>query len=365
MVIYSNRDKFRTYLNKFKFERQAWLKHDQRVRKPNRNPHLSTCADEFNTIVQSCRKLGLRKILRTEKGTIKKNRISNACGSYDVQVVKNSKNNVLKGFIVTVIFGSSIWVFKYGYIAAKDTNMTGHRAYNEFLKICKELNIDLEKYALDKEQGLKEKNKIESPIIRNFKQEEEIQHVNHLDLNAAWPSNITKIYPELEPAYAKLGKDAKNCLNGFLQSSYINYKYANLAKIGINGCNNQIRDFIQKLYKNNFGLIGINTDGIWYYDKLGQNRLYHDENEGHGMHKWKNDHIDCTFYASDDGQYYFIENGKFNVRARGYYTYEAIKPREEWTKEDYFKAIYSACDIDYYEDREFLVVRSYYEETRD
>ena len=109
MVIYSNREKFKKYLSQFRFEKQAWLKHDQRVRKPNRNPHLAVCVDEFNTIVQSCRKLCLRKILRTPKGTIKKNRISNACGSYDVQPIYNSsKENVLKGFIVTVIFGCCV-----------------------------------------------------------------------------------------------------------------------------------------------------------------------------------------------------------------------------------------------------------------
>lgn len=362
MVIYSNRDRFKNYLFKYKYEKQEIFKPDQRVRKPNRNPHLSVCSDEFNTIVQSCRKLKLLPIVRTPSGSIKKNRVDLATGSYDVQVIRNSKNNVLKGFIVTIILGRKIWVFKYGYIAAKGSNMTGHKAYNEFLDTCKDLGIDIEKYALPEEEALKYKNQIESPMIMNFQQNKEIPHVNHIDLNAAWPSAICEKYPELEPVYSKLTKDAKNCLNGYLQSKYISYKYAKLAMTGVNGCNVNIRRLWKALHEQDFGICGINTDGIWYYDKLNQNRLYHDKNEGSGFHKWKHDYTDCIWYASSDGQYYFeTPEGKFEVRARGYYTYEAIKPREEWTKEDYFKAIMTLCDIYYDEDSQMLIVRSGYE----
>ena len=108
MVIYSKREAFKKYLYKCKYEKQEIFKPDQRVRRPNRNPHLSICSDEFNTIVQSCRKLKLLPIIRTPSGSIKKNRIDLATGSYDVQVIRNSKNNVLKGFIVTIIFGRKI-----------------------------------------------------------------------------------------------------------------------------------------------------------------------------------------------------------------------------------------------------------------
>lgn len=354
--VYKNRDVFRNYLNRFPHTDQKWCKPDKKVKHPYIQPHLHIATDEFNTITQSCKAMNFVKIIRTEKGTIKKNRIIMTGGAYDIQVIQNSKNNVLKGFIITIILGRTIWILKYGYIAAKDSNMTGIKAFKEFSKIANEFNIDLEKYALDKELAIKEKEKIEKPMIINFKKHQELEHINHLDFNAAWPSSICDKFPELEPVYQKLSKDAKNCVNGFFQSKYIDYKYARLAKTGINGCNKRIKAMWNKLNDDNFEVCGINTDGIWYYDTLGQNRVYHDKDEGEGLHKWKNDYIDCKWFATSNGQYYFITpDGKFHAKARGYYTYEAIKPRDEWNKEDYFKAMFTMCNILYLDDQQLLI----------
>ena len=170
-----------------------------------------------------------------------------------------------------------------------------------------------------------------------------------MDFNAAWPSEICKHYPELKQVFLPLSKEARNAAIGYMQSKYINYKYANLAKIAINGCAYLMKVYYGRLISQGFEVLGINTDGIWYRDKTEQNRLYHDDNEGFGFGKWKNDHIDCEWYAYSDGQYYFIEKGKMNVKARGYYSYESVKAREEWNEEDFFKAMSTKIDIQFYE----------------
>ena len=264
---------------------------------------------------------------------------------------------------MTIIIGRMIWVFKHGKLKASDkTNMTGIRAYKMFLKRCREEGIDMEKYALSKEEGLKVKKTIESPLIFNTYKAKTFYHVNHLDFNSAWPSSVIAKYPELEPVYAKLNKDAKNVFNGYAQSEYSNYKFALIAQAGINGCNAIIRDYIwNRLPQAGFEVLGVNTDGIWYRDKTGQGRVYHDENEGEGFGKWKTDYVDCEWYATSDGQYFFITpDGKFHARARGDYLYSYAKPYEDWdSEEDYFKAIKTRCAVLYDHTTKHLYIRRF------
>ena len=73
-----NDTQFIKYLSKFKSETQPRLKPDQRVRKPNWFPSMINSMDQFNFIVDTCEKLKYGPIIRTEKGTIKKNLLSNA-----------------------------------------------------------------------------------------------------------------------------------------------------------------------------------------------------------------------------------------------------------------------------------------------
>lgn len=136
-----------------------------------------------------------------------------------------------------------------------------------------------------------------------------------------------------------------------MQSEHINYSLANLSKIGINGCNRYIKELMFKLACNGNRILGVNTDGIWY-----TGNIYHDENEGTELGQWKNDYTNCTWYAISDGCYYFIHEGKFNVRARGFYSYENYKDRDEWDKEDFFKAMLTQTNIMFTEEEGFICV---------
>ena len=354
MLNIRNKSQFNKYLiDHFSYETsETCMGHDRYVKNPNRRPKLRESMDEFNMLYQTCRKLKLFKLVRSKSGAIKKNP-NHFMGAYDVQVIKNSQNNVFKGIILTITIMYNTFVFKYGYLkASENTNMTGIKAFEKFKTICKKEGIDLSKYEIDSTQGWKEKAKIESPLIECRIVNEELENVHHLDLNSAWPSALCRAYPELLPVFEQMDKDSKNCTIGFFQSKYCNYKYAHLAKVAINDTNKEMYRILRNMHKQNFLVIACNTDGIWYKDKTDQNRLYHDDFEGKGLSKWKHDYTNCRFYAYNyKGIYYFYTpDGKFNVRARGYYSYEAIKPREEWNQEDFFKAVTSRVDIGFDEE---------------
>ena len=160
---------------------------------------------------------------------------------------------------------------------------------------------------------------------------------------------MAKAHPELKNSlqtlYNKKGKFYPSVALGYCQSKYCNYRWANLAKEGINGTNKVIKSLCTKLRFQDFEIVGINTDGIWYMDAKKENRLYHDENEGKGFGKWKHDHIDCEFMAYSSGQYWYRENGKFTPVARGSYGYELLKPRDQWDEHDFDKAMYTMIQI--------------------
>ena len=296
------------------------------------------------------------KIVRTEKGCIAKN-IVNAAGCYDVQVVKNSANNVIRGIIITVLLRSHIWVIKCGRLTnARDNTMSGAKAFKILKEELLKDGIDLKNY--EEKDGKEYKAKIETfPIVNTFLKKE-FEHVNHIDLNLAWPSALCRAMPEFEKTFSRLNKKILNSALGFCQSRFCGYKLSKLPMIGINDTNKVIGELTDKLVDEDFIVIGYNTDGIWYKDAKEQGRLYHDENEGKGLHHWKHDYIDVLFYAYSDGQYYIIKNGRIEYKLRGYYQYENIKPREEWTTvEDFFNAIKSAVEV-YWDDERGLVVRS-------
>lgn len=339
----------------YKGQHFEFLKYDQYVRNPKIINHIVENKDTINNLYLLLKNSKLATILRNPKGSIARHNIHHAAGAWDVQEIYTAKN-VFKGIIITVIVKGYVFVFKCGTFSFNNNQLSGYKCFAKFATACKNNNVDLQKYATD--DGLAVKAKIESPIIQMWQTLQVLDNVHHIDLNQAWPSQVCAVYPEFKPVFAELRQKDKLIADialGFCQSEHINYKYAELAKIGINGCNKQIKSILEKLIENDFEIIGINTDGIWYKDKTSQNRLYHDEDEGTGLGQWKTDHKNCTFCAYSDGQYWFEENGKFNVRARGYYSYEQIKPRENWNREDFDKAMYTQVVINWNRDEGFII----------
>ena len=316
-----------------------FLEYDQFVKKPNCISRILDNIDKINELYQLLLSSDFEPILRNDCNSIIKHNIHHAGGAYDVRLV-NADNGALKGVIITVIVHGEVFVYKCGNFRVKDSEMSGIRAYRIFGKLCRKHGINLTKYEI--ENGEIVKQNIESPYIRMFVKYKRLNHVNHLDFNSAWGAGFCKDFPEFTPIIEELRQKDKlipNMALGYCQSKYIDYKHANFAQSGINNCNRAIDELIEKLENDGFQIVGLNTDGIWYRDIFGQQRLYHDENEGTALGQWKNDHKDCEFMAYSDGQYWFIEDGKFTPRARGYYSYEQLKPREEWNEYDFDKAM--------------------------
>lgn len=333
----------------------GFLKYNQCIKNPVIWNHLIDNVEGFNQLYRLLYNSNLAKIERTPSGGIKKYNINHAIGAWDCEE-KYNKKGILKGVFLTVIIKNTVFVFKVGNFRSKDGELSGYKTFAEFSKICKNENIDLESYAIN--NGEEIKKQIESPIIRNYYLHEEISHVNHIDLNQAWPSSLCEVYPEFKPVIHKLrakGKLYSDIAMGFMQSEYIGYRYAHLAKIGINGCNKKIRELRAKLLEQGFDVIGVNTDGIYYKDNTNQNRLYHDDNEGIELGQWKHDYVDFTFYAHSDGQYYLEKDGKYKIKARGFYSYERNKPREQWDRTDFLLAVNTVTIIEFIEGYGFYI----------
>lgn len=336
-------------------QKYSFLEYDQFVKKPNIIKQIVTNKDKINDLYLLLKNSKLPNIKRNPKGSIAKHNIHHAAGAWDVQEIYTAKN-VFKGVIITVLIKGYTFVFKCGSFGTANSDLNGFKCFSKFKKTCEKHNIDLKKYESDK--GIEIKQQIQSPYIKNFKQLKIINNVNHIDLNQAWPSEICKIYPEFKPVFADLRSENKLLADialGFCQSEHCDYKYADLARIGINGCNNTIKNLVSKLIANMFEIIGINTDGIYYKDLTEANRLYHDEGEGSGLGQWKTDYIGYDFCAYSDGQYWLRKGAEFIVKARGTYAYELKKPRELWNAEDFDEAMKSLIMINWDKERGFVI----------
>ena len=334
------------------------LEYDRMIKKPKILNHIFKDKEFINKLYKLLKESDLSKIERTASGAIKKHNIKHWSGAWDVQECR-TKKNVFKGVIITVILYNRVFVFKCGHFSVDNSEMNGRKAMRNLISECNKQNIDIKKYEV--ENGEEIKLTIPKPYITLVDKYagQEVEHVNHLDINSAWPAGCCKDYPELTEVFKKLRERDKfigDMALGYCQSEWCNYKYSNLAKSGIVNTNMYIYDLMTKLIENDFEIVCLNTDGIWYFDKTNKNRIYHDDREGNKLGQWKTDHKDCTFYGYSAGQYYFIENNKFNVRARGYYWYEQIKPREEWEKEDFFKALQTLTCV-YWDETEGFVIQ--------
>ena len=201
--------------------------------------------------------------------------------------------------------------------------MSGRSAFTKFKRLLKKEGINLEDYAI--ENGEKVKEEIEKPLIgitHNTYYHKVFQHANHIDRHSSYAAGLAKTHPEFAPVLnmcykkRKENEDYKNILNfsiGFMQSiGGCKARWAHLSRDAISDNNAWIRELALKLDKSGRIVIAYNTDGIWYVGKP-----YHGEGEGEGLGQWLNDHIDCQFRMKSDGAYEFIENGVYHPVIRG------------------------------------------------
>lgn len=337
----------------------SFLEYDRMIKKPTIIVDIFNNIDNINNLYKLLLHSNLKKIIRTPCGTIKKHNIHHAGGAWDVEEVYTD-NNQLKGVIITVIINGEVFILKCGGFSANKKEISGTCAFRAFLSACKAHNINIEDYYTN--EGSLEKTKIEKPYIAIFKRYNIIPNVNHIDLNSAWAAGVCVDYPEFYPVFKDLllkDKLYPSIALGYCQSRYIGYRLAKLSQSGVNNCNRMVESLLQSLTIQDFEIIGVNTDGIWYRDKLNGDRIYHDSNEGVDIGQWKTDYKNVSFLAYSDGQYCFREaNGTFNVRARGSYSYEKIKAREHWNEEDFDKAMGTQIIIEWDPEEGFICVKN-------
>lgn len=296
----------------------------------------------FNRILQLLRLSGAERTKRTPSGGITtRNYLESS--SYDYTITNRGAE-----ILVTTTRRYRIQ-FRSGIYENKDTGekISGSKAFAIFIHMCKEYNIDLDKYKVSKEEGLKIKEEIENPIIRlgdNILPGEDYiwTKVHHIDIHNSYPAGLAETYPEFKDLINKLylkrktNEKYKAVLNltiGYMQSKYCHYSLSKLSRDAIKVNNNKIRKLSEDLIKSGRTILLYNTDGIWYTGDI-----YHGENEGPDLGQWRNDHTDCILRIKSAGAYEFIEDKIYHPVVRGYTNLDKLKDRSQWEWGDIFNA---------------------------
>ena len=268
--------------------------------------------------------------------------------------VFNSRHfNYRWGSILEKGYGFTIYVLsneaQFGIRLATRTNIGqtngigGVESAIKFIKLCRENNIDLHKYATNDTRPL------DIPVETKLYADPYVMYKNchHIDLNSAHLSGILNAYPEFKPIceymYNNRHTDSdkwKMIINSFIGALYSDKWCPNidnlksfksrqlkeLYRVAKQYCYDKTRELMTKLEESGRRIILTNTDGIWY-----QGDIYHDEDEGVNLCQYKNDHINCEFLTSKNTAYQFKENGVVYTKAKGQSRYERdVKNRSEW-----------------------------------
>lgn len=288
-------------------------------------------AASFNKILDYCKSLNIPEIQRTNSGGI-------ACGNKLVFPAFDLRRTGTCAEI-TLLLAEGCWRFQFRSKLNVESNpgqLSGAQAFQLFYDYCTRYGIDLELYAV--ENGEAVKATIEAPpvgLANEYVKDATFKHVHHIDFHSSFPAGLANTHEEFRPLIdflylrRKTNEKCKAILNysiGFMQSlSGCGARYAELSRDAIHDNNARVRELAQRVEAYGGFILAYNTDGFWY-----SGYIYHGEGEGDKLGDWINDHIDCTWRAKSDGCYEFIENGKYNVVARGRTKLDAIKPRDQW-----------------------------------
>lgn len=237
--------------------------------------------------------------------------------------------------------------------------MPGSKALRTVYKLAKDfgvLDVFINNAAKTKEEGFAIKKEIESPKIEVLSESfkgREFDHVYHIDLNSSYFSRICESikWAKLRPLgnYLYEHRKENNGLYkavmtnsiGCMQSEFCEdvtgqkwrapYQLAIFAKEAVNGTNRKINALVKHLMLCQYEPLLINTDGIWYIDKLNKNRKYTNNGESMDFGGWKHDHKDVKLYIKSAGAYQYLEDGKVKTVMRGTCKLDFIKPdRDTW-----------------------------------
>lgn len=332
-------------------EFKAKYQHIKPCMKPNKLDFplnvIATTEDgmnEFNDILdfihslRDCGELDGRVMPLTKSGGIKKTPYADHHQTYAIIASKS--------MIEILLCYKDYYRFQFRREFRKDMGeMSGFRSFYLFKKKLKEFGVDLEsdsELKVSKEKGQQFKSLIPSPIIKYDEtiKDQTLTNVHHLDIHSAHMAGMCEVFPRLKPTIEyfynkrKENKRYKAVLThiwGFCQSKYVQYQYAHLSWAGLRRTNDKIEWLTNLLIQSGRKPVLWNTDGIWY-----QGEVFHGFDEGKNLGQWSNDHINCTFRAKSKGTYEFIEDGQYNVVARGPRELDKIKPRDEWSWGDIY-----------------------------
>ena len=294
-------------------------------------------------------------IKRSKNGSILTNRLSFRPPMYDIS---SSKSCVELTVVAMDMFRLQIRSGEVDETKHK-MKLSGRQARDMFIKKCKEMGVDIEKYAV--EDGSRIKEQIEKPYIcltRFAKRDRTYFNIFHLDFHNSYPGGLCNTHPEFRPVveyfydrrHSNDGryKAVLNYTIGAFQSMSIQKaRYAKLSRDAIKDNNDRIRKLCNEMINKAYLPLMINVDGIWYRSPNGE--PYHGEGEGDKIGEWRNDHLDCQIRFKSDGAYEYIEDGVYYPVIRGETLLDRVKPRTEWEWGD----IYSkegATVIQYYFD---------------
>lgn len=300
-------------------------------------------AEKFNEIYRFLlEQKNMRPFVRTPSGGISIKKGNFFANHWDIRV-----SGV--GVEITVAKGY-MWRFQFRHKQEKDEGkLYGRQAFRLFKKLCLDAGIDLEEYAITREEGQKIKETIPQPKIELGNgvicKDKVYQHCYHADFHNSYPAGLCNTHEEfrkvIEPLYLarKQHAEYKAVLNytiGFMQRKG-DPRWAHLSKDAISDNLKRVLELEDKIRRAGYRILAFNTDGIWYQDIYYMNKPYHGEGEGKGLGQWENDHCDCKLRFKSKGSYEFMENGEYHPVVRGMTRLDAIKPRSEWKWGDIFQ----------------------------
>lgn len=256
---------------------------------------------------------------------------------------------------ITLVFsyGMNMYRLDFGPEVDEKRDITGKTAFDKFKEICSHYNIDLNDYAIDKEEGRKIKENFPKPMVawgphgtavRDITYKATDQYgIYHIDLNSAFMSGLVANHKEFEGPVSEIYNKRKDDdviykgilthTYGYMQSVYTGFKWAHLSKEMVEFTNNYLLDLTKKIEKNGAMVLLYNTDGIWYIGKQ-----YHDENEQPNvLGKWKCDHSVSKLRIHGLKAYEYVENDQYKICLAGLSKLDRAKPREEWTWGEYLE----------------------------
>ena len=246
---------------------------------------------------------------------------------------------------LTLLLPEGCWRFQFRSKLNQEANpggLSGAQAFNKFVDYCVRYGIDLESYAVENGEEIKA-TIIPAPVglTNEYIKDVTWKGVHHVDFHSSYPAGLVNTHEDfrdlIEFLYMrrKTSPECKAILNfsiGFMQSvTGCGARYATLSRDAIHDNNKRVKDLALRVKESGGLILCYNTDGFWYVGDQ-----YHGEGEGDQLGQWSHDHSNCIWRAKSGGCYEYIEDGKYNVVARGRTRLDNIKPRSEWTWGDIY-----------------------------